>query len=132
MDNSEQTEPFVPIKNDKKYYYNNNNNNDNIAKCEKKFFKYSSNYAYNMYICTNVKERFQMTKLIDDNGFGWKGRGRVVTSIFSWSWGGLTRCTRDWTRRQTGFPAAWMTSTARSCVLCRRSTPSTSIIRSPI
>lgn len=38
MDNSEQTEPFVPIKNDKKYYYNNNNNNDNIAKCEKKNF----------------------------------------------------------------------------------------------
>lgn len=38
MDNSEQTEPFVPIKNDKKNYYNNNNNNDNIAKCEKKNF----------------------------------------------------------------------------------------------
>lgn len=38
MDNTEQTEPFVPIKNDKKYYYNNNNNNDNIAKCEKKNF----------------------------------------------------------------------------------------------
>ena len=38
MDNSEQTEPFIPIKNDKKNYYNNNNNNDNIAKCEKKIF----------------------------------------------------------------------------------------------
>lgn len=38
MDNSEQTEPFIPIKNDKKNYYNNNNNNDNIAKCEKKNF----------------------------------------------------------------------------------------------
>lgn len=75
MDNSEQTEPFIPIKNDKKNYYNNNNNNDNIAKCEKKIFKYSSNYAYNMYICINVKERFQMTKLIDDNGFGWGGEG---------------------------------------------------------
>jgi len=59
-------------------------------------------------------------------------RGKVETSIFLSVIRDLTKFTRDWTTRLTGFPAACITSTARSCVLCRRSTPSTSIILSPI
>lgn len=51
MDNSEQTEPFVPIKNDK--YYNNNNNN-NTAKCKKKKFLNIRATTHTTYIYTNV------------------------------------------------------------------------------
>lgn len=44
----------------------------------------------------------------------------------------LTKVTNDWTVSRTGFPAAWIALTARSCVLFRKSMPSTSIILSPI
>lgn len=52
MDNSEQTEPFVPMKNDKKY--NNNNNNNNTTKCTEKQFLNTRATTHTTYICTNV------------------------------------------------------------------------------
>lgn len=51
MDNSEQTEPFVPMKNDKKY---NNNNNNNTTKCSEKQFLNTRATTHTIYICTNV------------------------------------------------------------------------------
>lgn len=51
MDNSEQTEPFVPMKNDKKY---NNNNNNNTTKCTEKQFLNTRATIHITYICTNV------------------------------------------------------------------------------
>lgn len=58
MDNSEQTEPFVPMKNDKKY--NNNNNNNNTTKCSEKQFLNTRATIHTTYIYVQTC-RIQMT-----------------------------------------------------------------------